>query len=653
MESAITFNAFRVLSLTADAAMKDVYRQQQRLQNALELGDCEALLSFKFLPSLPPGTEMLLEAVHRLERDRALEEIFWVHDLDGKMDLRFKDSNSVLRTLREDATLNTSRGAVAQHNLAVVLMFLALDPSDERSFEYWHESLTLWTKSLTNRIFWQFIEDRAETGSLIAQPSNVPRLQSQAQRMIRQLVNDQLWAAIGDNNYKATARFSQLAVSHAALLESDATLVEIANRLIKDGSAELGAVIDRISEAKDHPDPPARRAILATAEADILKIYDKTANILHVLQVNAACARWSDSKAIALGQLSVEYFNCLDDKTESLRLVADARQSAQQEETRERLDGDWQYLQRALLCSEAMKLITSGDFALAEQKLAGALSISTEEQKEEVTRLQEACHRSRVFWGVDSSKRSPGLQTVNGVGATFYGKRGYDASTNTYVTNHWFVFLFIPIIPIASYRVSAASAGSYYIHGRVPLSSALRKWRWGVLAATVLLIICANVDWGTNSSSSPPVSSSYSSPAPDLTSPATSIAPVPTQSYSQPPAFDSRGSYSEIAEGSGIETERTELRGLKDSLDIRKQQIDEEAKALNQMESNMQSVKTSYTSDTVPEEIRTQFNATLEDYQRRVPQYNESIESFNADGQNYQRRVDAFNARVNRYNAKR
>ena len=70
MNTSLKANAFRVLSLPADAESREIYRQQQRLQNALELGDPSAALGLKFLPDLNIGAELVLDAIHRLEKDR-------------------------------------------------------------------------------------------------------------------------------------------------------------------------------------------------------------------------------------------------------------------------------------------------------------------------------------------------------------------------------------------------------------------------------------------------------------------------------------------------------------------------------------------------------------------------------------------------------
>ncbi|MCS7304748.1 MAG: hypothetical protein NZ602_06550 [Thermoguttaceae bacterium] len=42
--------------------------------------------------------------------------------------------------------------------------------------------------------------------------------------------------------------------------------------------------------------------------------------------------------------------------------------------------------------------------------------------------------------------------SINGIGTTFYGHRD-DEPDGSYVTTEWLIFLFIPILPIRSFRV--------------------------------------------------------------------------------------------------------------------------------------------------------------------------------------------------------
>jgi hypothetical protein len=51
--------------------------------------------------------------------------------------------------------------------------------------------------------------------------------------------------------------------------------------------------------------------------------------------------------------------------------------------------------------------------------------------------------------------------TFRGIGAMNYGKRDFRAD-GTYVTTLWFVFLYLPVVPIQSKRIGPTGAVKYY-----------------------------------------------------------------------------------------------------------------------------------------------------------------------------------------------
>jgi tetratricopeptide (TPR) repeat protein len=86
--------------------------------------------------------------------------------------------------------------------------------------------------------------------------------------------------------------------------------------------------------------------------------------------------------------------------------------------------------------------------------------------------------------------KPPSLFTLNGCGTRVYGRRDHDAETGTYVLTQWFTLLYIPIIPLAAYRVANAANGGWYFLGRVPLSGAAKGW-----AACLMLIVAGVAGW--------------------------------------------------------------------------------------------------------------------------------------------------------------
>ncbi|HEY7509470.1 MAG TPA: tetratricopeptide repeat protein [Vicinamibacteria bacterium] len=89
---------------------------------------------------------------------------------------------------------------------------------------------------------------------------------------------------------------------------------------------------------------------------------------------------------------------------------------------------------------------------------------------------------------VTPARRSPLLTTVNGVGASVYG-RADEAPDGSYVKTHFLVFAFVPIFPLAQYLVRDAEEKGWYFLGKVPMSAPLRAWNrlavLGVLAGVM------------------------------------------------------------------------------------------------------------------------------------------------------------------------
>jgi hypothetical protein len=633
MDAAFERNAFRVLSLPADAQAKEVYRQQQRLQNAIELGDDAALSGFADLPRVPLSTEVVLDAVHRVETRRLIEELFWIHQLGGKFDFGSGLVDGRLARLRADAADNTTKGAVAQHNLAVIFTCLGQGLSGSRRFDYWKDAIRHWNATLSNSVFWQFMQDRDEVSIGNGGHRTAEYLQNVVRETIQQAVLKEVWNAIDSRDYRAISSFFEVIREYTLLLDTDSTLNGIASRMTKDASVSVGGIMDRLSTIEKDSDKALARKALMAAEEDLRKIGDDIAPLVQAFGTTAAFGDMYDARAIAFKKLSVMYFNIVEDPAEALRLVTEAQSLACDPKLRNELDDGWKHVRRAQVFSEAIALLEGKNYAAAQEKLAVALTLSTDEQKAEIEDMQEAVHRSSVLHNVDTTQRTPTLYTFNGIGAKFYGERDVDPKTKSYVTVHWFVFLFVPIIPIACYRVCDSGPNLYTIYGRVPLSPFLKKYRWMVLAVIAVLIILSIIS--NNTSNVDKSSTSYT---------ATPTAPVWTPTAPKT---------SRYAEKQAIDAERAEIRRVRDSINIKKQQLEADSAALKRMESYMHSVKARYTEETVPEDVRLQYNSTVDEYNSKLLLFKRNVQEYKAEVQRYDDRIAAFNQRIDRYNANR
>jgi hypothetical protein len=96
-------------------------------------------------------------------------------------------------------------------------------------------------------------------------------------------------------------------------------------------------------------------------------------------------------------------------------------------------------------------------------------------------------------------KGPPSLMTMNGIGAGMYGKRDYDAETQTYVKTRCFCLIFVPLFALGAYRVADAGSRSWYFIGREPLSGFARSWN--ILACGLLVLLGLGVTWNIHTSS--------------------------------------------------------------------------------------------------------------------------------------------------------
>ncbi len=89
-------------------------------------------------------------------------------------------------------------------------------------------------------------------------------------------------------------------------------------------------------------------------------------------------------------------------------------------------------------------------------------------QEQIKTNLATARNNERRLAGLEPVSSAPSLYTVNGCGFTLYGSTDQDPESGSYLSTYYFVFLAIPIFPIARYRVTSTGYG-YSFLGKAPL----------------------------------------------------------------------------------------------------------------------------------------------------------------------------------------
>ena len=117
--------------------------------------------------------------------------------------------------------------------------------------------------------------------------------------------------------------------------------------------------------------------------------------------------------------------------------------------------------------------------------LKAALELANEKKLVQKLRenlaIVEGNHRS--LGDLEPIASAPSLYTINGFGVTLYGSTDWNPSDGSYMATHYLVFFFIPLFPLARYRVIRAGGG-YRFLGKGPLRT-FDKWH---IAITIVLI---------------------------------------------------------------------------------------------------------------------------------------------------------------------
>ena len=96
---------------------------------------------------------------------------------------------------------------------------------------------------------------------------------------------------------------------------------------------------------------------------------------------------------------------------------------------------------------------------------------SQEARKRILKNLQVANENKGLYSGLSPISSAPELSTTNGFGFTLYGSTDYDPLSRSHIATYYFTALYIPVFPIARYRV-IQNGSSYRFLGKAQLRPA-------------------------------------------------------------------------------------------------------------------------------------------------------------------------------------
>ena len=452
-------NAYRILRLSADAALSEIHKAAGSMRRAVLLGVAHTTeADMPLLGDISRTEADIRAALGRLENptQRLSDRLFWFHLPPESRG----DAKGSVRPGEPD-------GAAWDHDEALRGLFAAFEADfDDVGVPVWVGALRAWHQVVSDDDYWAHVAELEQRGAFepAAFPSEIDALRDNAvESAAEPLVvagRDALARDDASTVRRILVALGELADTGpwAAIAQHDiaSPAVERFRALCRAVHEEYGSKIVREQDAGERNK--------ATCDAELKRFRAEIEPELHkVIQLlppdHQAAQESREEAALCLSGIGTDY-TWADD-----------------------------FIASEKLHEEALKLAHD--------------TLGTIRIEHGLEQIRGAARRQRVFGTSISS--APALGTINGFGCTLYGSSDYDKETQSYATTHYFVALFVPIFPIGRYRVINLGGSTYRFLGKLPLRQADR-WHLGIAAAAIVAMILIGVFSGesSNVSSAPP-----------------------------------------------------------------------------------------------------------------------------------------------------
>ncbi|HEX6751147.1 MAG TPA: DnaJ domain-containing protein [Longimicrobium sp.] len=265
--------------------------------------------------------------------------------------------------------------------------------------------------------------------------------------------------------------------------------------------------------------------------------------------------------------------------------------------------------------------------------------------------IRQHCSQLRVFGPMKPISSAPPLFTLNGFGTMLYGERDPDAQTRSHVATLYLVGIFIPVIPLACYRVIRDGDRSWRFLGKVPFSKANKIHLAASLVVIFFFVLAVALTPSTPSSSS--YYSSGSSYGSDYgTSPQ---RPSALRDLSSSYSPGSTGSPSEEGEATGeqarIESERFRVRWMGSQVQTLQARQDSIGNAIDDLKSQISAIEGRATGGTIASGDYPRYRRLIERHNALIDRYNEVQSQVQRETAEYETALRALNSRIDRYNS--
>jgi len=458
--SEVASNAHRILGVSADASQSDIHAAAGAARRAQRLGAVRKSEWDRYLGSVGRSEADINDALGRL-RDparRLRERLFWFGQPIA-MDMGTTSRPDDERAASPPSATRTTIG----HDAALLglLRVVLADPSMADG-DQWAQVLDDWWGLVGSDDYWDALSETEAKGGFepAATSHEIDAIRDQTMELVAGVVATAAAVALEQGDLAACQQAFNLL---SETLEDNGLVADLERRVLgpladrveslsEEIAAECRAATRREVEQADH-DPLDRISAIVHGDAEVTGKRDhKDSQVGANRKVcEAAVARFDTEVEPALQRLP-------------LATMPDSDLSRRAREA-------------AALClhSIAFDITWADEFVRSEELQRRANEIAPSDSAARV-RIEEAlreivksARQERVWKGLKPIKDAPALHTTNGFGFMMWGSTDYDIETSSYLTTYFLVALFVPVLPIARYRVVDLGGDRYRFLGRAPL----------------------------------------------------------------------------------------------------------------------------------------------------------------------------------------
>jgi hypothetical protein len=453
-------NAYRILGASAKATGSEIQKVSAALRRTAKLGLApKSDDAVKTLGEISRSEADIQGALARIKNpsQRLTDRLFWFHVTSKQLDA--PTASKLLQTFQNDPEATVA----LRHDQSLHKLLSAINsPLDAAGLELWVDALQAWNKVITDDNYWSLIISLEERGDFepAALPSEIDSLRERAVELAAEALLVGARNAFARNEWKTVRGIL-------------ATLEKLSNT----GTWTTRALEEIVA--------PATETFQNLCSAVSQQCTEQTVRDPEAAYLNKKHCQ------DALERFRFQIQPALDRLLELVPLEHYLARHAKEEAAR-------------CLNTIAVNLTWADDFTGSEKLHEEALKLAGDapsaiEIEDGLAQVKKSANRQRVLGNLKPISAAPSLYTFNTFGFTIYGRSDYDEESRSYVVTHYFVALFIPIFPIARYRVIAHPGNKYSFMGKLPLRTFDRWHLWIAILGITAFGIGATI----NSNNSP------------------------------------------------------------------------------------------------------------------------------------------------------